>query len=144
MNSNTLPVPATKGKAGRPAGSRNKRTIFVESLFSKNAKDVRLFVETVKRKAIGGDPDFAKLWLDRIAPVRKGALLHFPLPPITNMDDVLAAYDGLLQATSQGLISSAEAVELSTVIDRLRQALESKNLDERIAKLEADAERRAA
>jgi hypothetical protein len=56
--------------------------------------------------------------------------------------DVLAAYDGLLQAVSQGLISSAEAVELSTVLDRLRQGLESKDLDERISKLEAAEERR--
>jgi hypothetical protein len=135
-----LPVPAKKG--GRPVGSRNKRTIFVESLFSKNAKDVRLFVETVKRKAIGGDPDFAKLWLDRIAPVRRGALLRFSLPPIRNMDDVIAAFDGLLAATSQGHISSAEAVELSNVVDKLRQAIESTDLDERILKLEQDAERR--
>jgi hypothetical protein len=76
-----------------------------------------------ERKAIAGDRDFARLWLDRIAPVCKGALLHFPLPPLRNMDDVLTAYDGFLQAVAQGLISSGEAVELSNVIDKLRQAI---------------------
>jgi hypothetical protein len=52
------------------------------------------------------------------------------------------ALDGLLQAVSQGLISSAEAVELSTVIDRLRQSFEATDIEARIAPLEAAEEER--
>jgi hypothetical protein len=137
MESNTLPEPKKFG--GRKVGSRNKKTVFVEQLFRKNAADVKAIVETCIRLSKAGNPDFAKLVLDRIAPVRKGAILNFPLPPIKSLDDVLAAYDGLLQAVSQGLITSGEAVELSTVIDRLRQGLESSLIDERLKKLE-DAE----
>jgi hypothetical protein len=71
-------------KPGRPVGSRTKRRLWVEELLRADAKEVRKFVDTIKRKAIvDEDPDFAKMWLDRIAPVRKGALLRFPLPPIT-------------------------------------------------------------
>jgi hypothetical protein len=140
-NISSLPVPTKKG--GRPPGARNKKTLWVEEMLSRGP-DVRKFVETIKRLALGGDPDFAKMWVDRIAPARKGALLRFNLPPIRTMDDVLEGYGGLLQAVSQGLISSAEAVELSTVLDRMRQGLESRDLEERIARLEADAERRAA
>jgi hypothetical protein len=33
---NTVSIPATR-PPGRPAGSRNQRTLFVESLFSENA-----------------------------------------------------------------------------------------------------------
>jgi hypothetical protein len=40
---------------------------------------------------------------------------------------------------AQGLISSAEAVELSDVIDKLRQAIDSSNFEERLRRLE-DAE----
>jgi hypothetical protein len=144
MESNTLPALTPNKFGGRKVGSRNKKTVFVEQLFQKNGKDVKQIVETCIRLAKAGDADFAKLVLDRIAPVRRGALLRFPLPPIKKMDDVLAAYDGLLQAVSQGLISSAESVELSNVIDRLRQALESKDLDERIAALEAAEAKRVA
>jgi hypothetical protein len=143
MEVNNL-VPTQKNLGGRPAGSRNKRTIFVESLFAKNAKDVRDIVATCIRLAKSGDADFAKLVLDRICPVRKGALLHFPLPPIRNMDDVKSALDGLLQATSQGLISSAEAVELSNVIDKLRQAIGDLDTEERLRRLEEAEARRAA
>lgn len=144
MESNTsnLPIPVKKG--GRPPGARNKKNLWVEEMLTRNGPDVRKFVETIKRLAMGGDPDFAKMWLDRIAPVRKGALLHFSLPPIRTMQDVLDGYGGLLQAVSQGDISSAEAVELSTVLDRMRQGLESKDLEERIARLEQAEEKRAA
>jgi len=50
----------------------------------------------------------------------------------------------LLQAVSQGLITSGEAVELSTVIDRLRQGLESSQIESRLRALEADAAKKAA
>jgi hypothetical protein len=135
-----LPVPAKK--AGRPVGSRNKKTVFVEGLFHKNPNDVKAIVRKCIEMSKAGDPDFARMTLAILCPPRKGALLRFALPSIQTMADVLAAYDGLLQAVSQGHISSAEAVELSTVLDRLRQGLESKDLDERIAKLEsAEAKR---
>jgi hypothetical protein len=140
-NTSTALVPTKKG--GRPPSARNKKTLWVEEMLSRNGKDVRKFIETIKRKAIvDEDPDFAKMWLDRIAPVRKGALLRFPLPEIRTMDDVKAALDGLLQATSQGLISSAEAVELSNVVDKLRQAIGDLDTDRRLAALEAAEERR--
>jgi hypothetical protein len=138
MNSNTLPAKA----GGRQIGARGKRNVFVEQLFAKDTKNIKAFVTTVKRLAIGGDPDFAKLWLDRIAPVRRGALLRFSLPPVQNMTDVIAAYDGLLAAISQGHISSAEGVELASIIDKLRQAIDTKDLETRIAALESAEERR--
>jgi hypothetical protein len=144
MESNTLPAPIKKNKGGRPVGSRNRRAVFVESLFQKNTKDVKAIVDKCIDRAKAGDPDFAKLVLDRIAPCRKGALLRFNLPPITCMADVLAGYAGLLMAVSEGHISSAEAVELSTVLDRMRQGLESHDLDERIRRLEEAENKRAA
>jgi hypothetical protein len=140
MNSNTLTVK----KAGRPPGSKDRKRVFVEQLFTNKAKDIKAIVNKCIEMAKAGDVDFARIVMGIVCPPRKGALLRFALPSIQTMADVLAAYDGLLQAVSQGHISSAEAVELSTVLDRLRQGLESKDLDERIAKLEADAERRVA
>jgi hypothetical protein len=138
MNSNTLPVK----KAGRPPGSKDRKRVFVEQLFTNKAKDIKAIVNKCIEMAKAGDVDFARIVMGIVCPPRKGALLHFALPSIQTVSDVLAAYDGLLQAVSQGHISSAEAVELSTVLDRMRQGLESKDLDERIAKLEQDAERR--
>jgi hypothetical protein len=64
-------IPATR-PAGRPLGSRNQRTIFVEAPFTDDAEKVKAIVNTAIQRAIEGDADFSQLVLARIAPEPEG------------------------------------------------------------------------
>jgi hypothetical protein len=134
------------GVSGNPSGRpKNKLAGFAlkslsatERLLAKNSKGV---AETVIRLANAGDVGACKLVLERVSPPRKGRLTVFPLAPITSQKDVADALLGLLEATGQGLLTPTEAAELSAVVEKLGRALESSELESRILKLEALAER---
>ncbi len=129
------------GVSGNPAGRPRKNTTSpgiksmtaVERLLAKGVVPV---AETVLRLAKEGDMAAAKLVLDRVAPPRKGRLTLFNMPEIKSLADLAAAHNGLLSAVSKGLISSAESVELSAVLDKLGKALEASETEARLARLE--------
>jgi hypothetical protein len=133
VSGNPMGRPKTKSD-----GFALKSMSATEKLLAKNAKGV---AETVVRLANAGDVGAAKLVLERVSPPRKGRLTQFPLAPITCQKDVADALLGLLEATAQGKLTPTEAGELSGIIEKLGKALESSELESRILKLEAIAER---
>jgi len=140
---NALPAPRgrpfQKGNPGRRKGSKHKITVLAEKLLAKDAKDI---VVAVIKAAKNSDPTAMKLCIERICQPRKGALVSFPMMPVKTLEDVAAAQSGLLEAVGQSLLTPAESVELSTVIERLGKALEASDLSARIARLEAAEARR--
>jgi hypothetical protein len=66
---NTRGRPFEKGNRGRPAGSRNRVTLAIETLMGKYGEQV---AARVIKRASEGDMVAARLILDRIAPVRRG------------------------------------------------------------------------
>jgi hypothetical protein len=134
------------GQSGNPMGRPKKTAANIglkslsatEKLLSKNAKGV---AETVVRLAKEGDMGAARLVLDRVSPPRKGRLTTFPMAPIKTQADVADALQGLLEATAAGFLTPTESTELAAVVEKLGNALESSELESRILKLEALAER---
>src|SRR5450631_2812498 len=59
--------------AGKPSGARHQTTIAAEKLMQ---GDCEAIVRAVIEKAKSGDAVAAKIILDRIVPVRKGAPVH--------------------------------------------------------------------
>jgi len=70
--------------AGRPAGSRNKATLWLEELLEGEG-------ERITRKAVEqamlGDPHALRLCMERIYPPRKERLIDLPLPDVKTAAD---------------------------------------------------------
>jgi hypothetical protein len=75
--------------------------------------------------------------MDRISPPRKGRAAPFPLPPIKTAADVVSALAAVTAAVSGGRISPAEAVEIASVIELQRRAIEMQDVEARLHALEA-------
>ena len=119
--------------AGRPKGARHATTLAIEALLDGES-------EAITRKAIdaakAGDMVAIRLVLDRICPPRKTRPINIELPQIEDVSDVARAQQEVLRATCAGELLLEEAQALSGLLDARRKALETEELEARIAELE--------
>lgn len=122
------------GNRGRPPGSRNKRTIALEQLFKGEAEEIaRVAIDLAKH----GDVTAVRLILDRVAPPRKGATISLPdFPKIQSVGDVPGAHAYLIVAVAGGRITPEESAAIATTLDRYCAAVETVDLEKRLAALE--------
>ncbi|UQD95229.1 DUF5681 domain-containing protein [Bradyrhizobium japonicum] len=129
--------PFPKGLSGNPAGkrpgTRHRATVLAEQLLS---ADLKAVVAKVVRKAKAGDMGAARLILDRVLPPRRGRPVRFPLPLLKTTGDVVAALEAVMAAMANGELSPAEAMEVSSVIELQRRAIETVEIEARLAQLE--------
>ena len=122
--------------AGRPAGSRNKVTTAVEALLEGEAEQVtRQCIEMAK----AGDNVAMRLVMERIAPVRRGRPVRFTLPSLDGPSDLVRALAGILTATAAGELTPDEAGLVAGILETKRRALETTELETRLAALEKAA-----
>ena len=87
--------------------------------------------------AKGGDLAAIRLCVDRLAPARKGKPIPFELPPLEKPADSVAAAAKIAADVASGELTPSEAAELAKV-DVYVRAIDSKDFDERLTKLEQD------
>lgn len=123
-----------KGNPGKPAGARNKATQAVQALLQGEA-------EALTRKAIdmalAGDSTALRLCIERLAPPPKDVPVRFPLPAMQTAADAASAVGSILSAVAAGDLTPAEAERVAGLIDTWRKAIETADLERRIAQLEA-------
>ena len=118
---------------GRPEGSRHSTTLAVEKLLEGEAEDLgRKAVELAK----SGDTVALRLCLERIAPVRKGRRITLSLPSMSTSADVTTALAAIITQMAEGEITPDEAAVAASVIETKRKALETEELDRRLAAIE--------
>ena len=106
--------------AGRPRGARNQATLLIQNLLADDA-------EAIGRKAI----EMAKA-----GDLAANEPVAFELPPLEKPADSVAATASIVAAVAAGELTPSQAAELCKVIDVYVRALESKDFDERLTKLE--------
>jgi hypothetical protein len=125
--------PFQHNNPGRPKGTRNRATVAAEALLDGEA-------DALTRKAIemalAGDGIALRLCLDRIIPPRRGRLVQFELPALETASDLPKALGALLEQTAAGAISPEEAATVAGIIEAKRKAIETVELEGRIAILE--------
>jgi hypothetical protein len=126
-------------KLGRPKGATNRYTRLVAKLATENVTEV---VKAIVEKARDGDVRAAELVLRYAAPLPRGRLVSFKMPEIRTVADIHNALNGLWAAISSGNVSPDEGEMLGRLLAQHASVLESGELEERLAKLEQDAERR--
>jgi hypothetical protein len=118
---------------GRPAGARNRLTVLAEQIMADDAEAV---VRKVIEAAKAGDMTAAKLILDRVAPLRKGRPVVLDLPTVEKVEDVLQALGVVIAETAAGNVTPEEAAILAGVLDAKRKAIETADIERRLAALE--------
>ena len=119
--------------AGMKLGTRHRTARLVQRMMSGDAEDV---VKAVVAAAKEGDMTAARLVLDRIAPLCRGRRVRLVLPPINGAADVVQASAVIIDCMSRGIISAEEAQAAAAVLDHHRKAVETLDLERRIAALE--------
>jgi len=119
---NTQGRPFEKGNRGRPAGSRNKVTVAVESLMGEYGPQV---TARVIKRACEGDTTAARLILDRIAPVRRGRAVHLKMPELGDAPSVMNAHAALLGDVASGKVTPEEAEPVSAMLGTHLKTIET-------------------
>ncbi len=126
--------PFAPGNPGRPQGAKHKATLAIEALFEGEA-------EAIGRKcidlALGGDGIALRLVMERLVPLRKGRPVQFDMPDVDGVADLSNALGAVLKATAAGVLTPEEASSISQILDARRRAIETAELERRIADLEA-------
>jgi len=99
--------------AGRPRGSRNKRTILAERLLEDRAGEVTTAALDL---AIAGNPIAVRVCMDRMAPRLRYAPLDVMLPELVTLADVPAAYNAIGQGLACGEIELEQAALLMKIV----------------------------
>ena len=133
--------PSKPGQSGNPrgtrAGSRNRATLALDALAEGEASDVlRAMVERAK----AGDTSAGALILGRVWPQRKGRPTPLDLPAVKSAADLTTATAALIAAMAQGQLSAEEAAAAAAVMQVHRAALETLDLEQRVAALEGAKE----
>lgn len=119
---------------GKPKGARNKATLMALAVLE---KDVEAIANKVVDAALGGDLQAARFILERLIPPAKERPIHVKLPDIENILAINLAHQEIMMLVGQGDLLLTEATILSNLLEQKRKAIETQELEQRIANLEA-------
>ena len=123
----------TSGNSGRPKGTRNKKTLAIESLLEGQAEAL---TQTAISKALEGDGLALRLCMESIAPTPKDKAVSFSLPDMNYAMDASQAASSVLTAVSEGELTPIEGTCVMGLIDSYRRTLELTKIEERLQVLE--------
>jgi hypothetical protein len=114
--------------AGRPVGSRNKSTLFLEALLEDEAEPL---TRKMIQSALKGDPMALRSCGERLLPRRKGRPIQLPLQNLTQA----SALKSILTAVGEGEITPEEGEIVANIVAK-QAPLEVEDLKRRISALE--------
>jgi hypothetical protein len=90
----------------------------------------------VVENAKGGDLRAAEVLLRRLWPERKGRPVEVALPPVASAADLVPALAAVVAAMGSGELTPEEAQAVAGVLEAQRKAIETAELEARVAALE--------
>ncbi len=118
---------------GKPKGTRHKATQLAIGMMNDEAERI---VRKVIDGALEGDAVCLRLCLERLAPPAKERPLSLALPATATAEGISAAQQAIVQAVASGELLPGEAATLAGILETRRKALETQELEQRIAALE--------
>jgi len=116
--------------AGRPPGSRNKRTIIAEKLFDDSAGEV---TAAAIKCATEGEPAALRACMDRVSPRLRHRPLDFALPDLATLADTPVAINAIAQGLAQGELDLDQGAALMRAVREFALALAAIERDKRPA-----------
>ena len=123
----------SNGNVGKTKGTRNKKTLAIESLLEGQAEAL---TQTAISKALEGDGLALRLCMERIAPAPKDNSVSFPLPEMKDAMDASKAASSILTAVSEVELTPIEGIRVMGLIDSYSRTLELTEIEERLQALE--------
>lgn len=120
--------------AGRPPGSRNERTEFLDALLG---DDGELIVKQLVDAAKEGNPWAVRLAVERLIPEHGPRRVNVKLGLVDSALAVTAAVADVIALAAGGSITLQDARAFLTLIDFQRRAIETEQLSGRLELLEA-------
>jgi hypothetical protein len=87
--------------------------------------------------AMNGDVVALRLCLERAAPLRKGRPVVVDVPPIETVKDVVGAVGAIVDAVGEGTLTPEEGQTFASILDAHRRAIETQELETRLATVQA-------
>src|SRR5437588_8631841 len=117
-------MPSVQGQsgnpAGRPIGSRNKRSLALEALVEAEGED---FIQKLFSRARAGDAMAIRLLTERLLPPRRERPVPIDLPRIETAEDARVAAAQITDAVAAGAVSPREAMALLRVLEGVRRLM---------------------
>ena len=126
-------APGGPGGPGRPLGSRHAALAALDAIGTEAAEDV---LRAVVVAAKTGDLRAASILLDRIWPARKGRAVEVAMPEVASAADLVPALAAVVAAMARGELTPEEAQAVTGVLEAQRKAIETAELEARVAALE--------
>jgi hypothetical protein len=123
---------------GRPLGARNRATVAAEALLEGEAE--RLTREAIERALDSGDRALLRFCLSRILPPARGRRVTLDLCMGNSAEAVAESLAATVEAVGTGLISPLEAGGIAALLEAQRRAVETFDLERRLAHLEGIAD----
>ncbi|RZI41511.1 hypothetical protein EGT07_18190 [Herbaspirillum sp. HC18] len=105
-------------------------------------QEVEAIARVVTDAAKDGDLQAARLVIERLVPPRRERPIAMDLPEIKTLDGVSDAQAAILQAVAVGDLLPTEGTILSNIVEQRRKAIETQELEQRIAALELEREKK--
>ncbi|SDN97448.1 hypothetical protein SAMN05192530_102648 [Aureimonas jatrophae] len=131
--------------AGRPAGSRGKRTAELLEAMGDGLSPIQFMVEKLRDET--ATPEVRQWAAEKAAPylhakpAPEPRIVILDLPPADTAEGVKAALARIIEATASGEIAPAEAQSLVAIIEAQRKAIETADLGPRLAAIEEELNR---
>jgi hypothetical protein len=122
------------GKAGRPPGSRNKKTLFQEAL----EVDGEAIIEGIKKQALKSNATAMRLCMERLVPVAQASNVQFWMPRVETVESVKEATAATVEAVAEGLLSPQEGEAVARIVESQRRNIETVELEGRVKSLEEE------
>lgn len=126
-----------KGMSGNPAGKQpgtlNRKTMLALALLD---RDLETITKVVVDAAKGGDMQAARFIVERMVPPMRERPITVDLPPIRTTAGASVAQQVILDAVARGDLLPGEGTTLAGMVEQRRKAIETEELEQRIAALE--------
>lgn len=118
---------------GKPVGTRNRASLLAEQLIGSEAEKL---VRAVIDKALSGDSTCLRLCLERLSPPVRERPVCIPLPALAGVGDATSILSELVVGVASGDVLPSEAAAVAGVVESFRRAVETQDLERRVAELE--------
>lgn len=127
-----------KGQSGNPKG-RPRSSQKIACLRDEMVKDAKAVLQKLKEKALSGDTQAIRLWLERTVPPMKpeDRPVYFSLPE----GSLAEQGEAVFRAAAMGEITPAQASAMTATLASVARIKEISEMEERIRKLEAERDK---